>query len=83
MSTEYIENLYYLFKKYMHLQQQSLQNLLYIQKMILNYLQQRLRHICWNYDDTKNFTFKTGVRTFAAAYLRRCGVDIMRKKCPK
>ena len=28
--------------------------------------------------DTKNFTFKTGVRTFeAAAYLRRCGVDII------
>ena len=31
--------------------------------------------------DTKNFTFKTGVRTFeAAAYLRRCGVDIRVKK---
>lgn len=31
--------------------------------------------------DTKNFTFKTGVRTFeAAAYLRRCGVDIIRVK---
>ena len=31
--------------------------------------------------DTKNFTFKTGVRTFeAAAYLRRCGVDIVRVK---
>ena len=31
--------------------------------------------------DTKNFTFKTGVRTFeAAAYLRRCGIDIIRIK---
>ena len=31
--------------------------------------------------DTKNFAFKTGVRTFeAAAYLRRCGVDIIRVK---
>ena len=31
--------------------------------------------------NTKNFTFKTGVRTFeAAAYLRRCGVDIIRVK---
>ena len=31
--------------------------------------------------DTKNFTFKTGVRTFeTAAYLRRCGVDIIRVK---
>ena len=31
--------------------------------------------------DTKNFTFKTGVRTFeAAAYLRKCGVDIIRVK---
>ena len=31
--------------------------------------------------DTKNFTFKTGVRTFeAAAYLRRSGVDIIRVK---
>ena len=31
--------------------------------------------------DTKNFTFKTGVRTFeAAAYLSRCGVDIIRVK---
>ena len=31
--------------------------------------------------DTKSFTFKTGVRTFeAAAYLRRCGVDIIRVK---
>lgn len=31
--------------------------------------------------DTKNFTFKTGVRTFeAATYLRRCGVDIIRVK---
>ena len=31
--------------------------------------------------DTKNFTFKTGVRTFeAAAYLRRCGVDSIRVK---
>lgn len=31
--------------------------------------------------DTKNFTFKTGVRTFeAAAYLRRAGVDIIRVK---
>ena len=31
--------------------------------------------------DTKNFTFKTGVRTFeAAAYLRRFGVDIVRVK---
>ena len=27
--------------------------------------------------DTKNFTFKTGVRTFeAAAYLRKCGVEM-------
>ena len=31
--------------------------------------------------DTTNFTFKTGVRTFeAAAYLRRCGVDIIKVK---
>ena len=31
--------------------------------------------------DTKNFTFKTGVSTFeAAAYLRRCGVNIIRVK---
>ena len=31
--------------------------------------------------DTKNFTFKTGVRTFeAAAYLRRNGVDIIKVK---
>ena len=31
--------------------------------------------------DTKNFTFKTGVRTFeAAAYLRKSGVDIIRIK---
>ena len=31
--------------------------------------------------DTKNFTFKTGVRTFeACAYLRRCGVDIIKVK---
>ena len=31
--------------------------------------------------DTKNFTFKTGVRTFeAAAYLRKCGVDIIKIK---
>jgi len=31
--------------------------------------------------DTKNFTFKTGVRTFeAAAYLRKIGVDIIRVK---
>ena len=31
--------------------------------------------------DTKNFTFKTGVRTFeAAAYLRKFGVDIIRIK---
>lgn len=31
--------------------------------------------------DTKNFTFKTGVRTFeSAAYLRKCGVDIIRVK---
>ena len=31
--------------------------------------------------DTKNFTFKTGVRTFeAAAYLRKCGVDIITVK---
>ena len=31
--------------------------------------------------DTKNFTFKTGVRTFeAAAYLRRLGVDIIKVK---
>ena len=31
--------------------------------------------------DTKNFTFKTGVRTFeAAAYLRKYGVDIIRVK---
>lgn len=31
--------------------------------------------------DTKNFTFKTGVRTFeAAAYLRKCGADIIRVK---
>lgn len=31
--------------------------------------------------DTKNFTFKTGVRTFeAAAFLRKCGVDIIKIK---
>lgn len=31
--------------------------------------------------DTKNFSFKTGVRTFeAAAYLRKCGVDIIKVK---
>ena len=31
--------------------------------------------------DTKNFTFKTGVRTFeAAAFLRRNGVDIIKVK---
>ena len=31
--------------------------------------------------DTKNFTFKTGVRTFeAAAYLRKYGVDIIKIK---
>ena len=31
--------------------------------------------------DTKNFTFKTGVRTFeAAAYLRKLGVDIIKVK---
>ena len=31
--------------------------------------------------DTKNFTFKTGVRTFeAAAFLRICGVDIIKVK---
>ena len=31
--------------------------------------------------DTKNFIFKTGVRTFeAAAYLRKCGVDIIKVK---
>ena len=31
--------------------------------------------------DTKNFTFKTGVRTFeAAAYLSKCGVDIIKVK---
>lgn len=31
--------------------------------------------------DTKNFTFKTGVRTFeAAAYLRKFGVDILKVK---
>ena len=31
--------------------------------------------------DTKNFTFKTGVRTFeAAAYLRKCGVYIIKVK---
>ena len=31
--------------------------------------------------DTKNFTFKTGVRTFeAAAYLRKCGADIIKVK---
>lgn len=31
--------------------------------------------------DTKEFTFKTGVRTFeAAAYLRKCGVDIIKVK---
>lgn len=31
--------------------------------------------------DTKEFTFKTGVRTFeAAAYLRKCGVDIIKIK---
>lgn len=31
--------------------------------------------------DTKNFTFKTGVRTFeAATFLRKCGVDIIKVK---
>lgn len=31
--------------------------------------------------DTKNFTYKTGVRTFeAAAFLRKCGVDIIKVK---
>ncbi len=31
--------------------------------------------------DTKNFIYKTGVRTFeAAAYLRKCGVDIIKVK---
>lgn len=31
--------------------------------------------------DTKNFTFKTGVRTFeAAAYLRKCGIDMIKVK---
>ena len=31
--------------------------------------------------DTKNFTIKTGVRTFeAAAFLRKCGVDIIKVK---
>ena len=31
--------------------------------------------------DTKNFAFKTGVRTFeAAAFLRKCGVDILKVK---
>lgn len=31
--------------------------------------------------DTKNFTFKTGVRTFeAAAYLRRYGIDTIKVK---
>ncbi len=31
--------------------------------------------------DTKNFLFKTGVRTFeAAAYLRKCGIDIIKVK---
>lgn len=31
--------------------------------------------------DTKSFTFKTGVRTFeAAAYLRKCGLDIIKVK---
>ena len=31
--------------------------------------------------DTKNFAFKTGVRTFeAAAYLRKCGIDILKVK---
>ena len=31
--------------------------------------------------DTKNFTFKTGVRTFeVAAYLRKFGVDIIKVK---
>ena len=31
--------------------------------------------------DTKTFTFKTGVRTFeAAAFLRKCGVDIIKVK---
>ena len=31
--------------------------------------------------DTKNFTFKTGVRTFeAAAFLRKCGIDVIRIK---
>ena len=33
------------------------------------------------YMDTKNFTFKTGVRTFeAASYLKRCGVDTVSVK---
>ena len=33
--------------------------------------------------DTKNFTFKTGVRTFeAAAYLRKCGIDISKEMVP-
>ena len=33
------------------------------------------------YEGFKNFTFKTGVRTFeAAAYLRKCGIDIIRVK---
>lgn len=31
--------------------------------------------------DTKNFTFKTGVRTFeAAAYLRKYGIDTIKVK---
>ena len=31
--------------------------------------------------DTKNFTFKTGVRTFeAAAFLRKCGIDTIKVK---
>lgn len=31
--------------------------------------------------DTKSFTYKTGVRTFeAAAYLRKCGIDIIKVK---
>ena len=33
------------------------------------------------YMDTKNFTFKTGVRTFeAASYLKKCGVDTVEVK---
>ena len=32
--------------------------------------------------DTKNFMFKTGVKTFeAAAYLKKCGADNLRVKC--